>query len=152
MVRLSLLVFLIIDFFSFSHGQDLHQYDSSAGRSNQPPLKLLHAEPLFIDLIRDLGARKGEKEWNAGLGMTDRLVYDSYEFLVEYEWAMIDILGLGFEVPVTIYTPTGNGSNGNMNTNETKPSNRVESLKMAAQYTFLVSEKILTSLAVEGIT
>lgn len=37
------------------------------------PLKLLHAEPLFIDLIRDLGARKGEKEWNFGLGLTDNL-------------------------------------------------------------------------------
>lgn len=28
------------------------------------PEKVLHAEPLFIDLIRDLGARKGEREWN----------------------------------------------------------------------------------------
>ncbi len=26
------------------------------------PKKVLHAEPLYIDLIRDLGARKGEKE------------------------------------------------------------------------------------------
>ena len=26
------------------------------------PDKVLHAEPLYIDLIRDLGARKGEKE------------------------------------------------------------------------------------------
>ena len=33
--------------------------------------KVLHAEPLYIDLIRDLGARKGEREWNIGLGMTD---------------------------------------------------------------------------------
>lgn len=35
------------------------------------PAKVLHAEPLYIDLIRDLGARKGEKEWNIGLGLTD---------------------------------------------------------------------------------
>ena len=28
------------------------------------PLKLHHAEPLYIDLKRDLGARKGESEWN----------------------------------------------------------------------------------------
>jgi hypothetical protein len=27
------------------------------------PDKVLHAELLYIDLIRDLGARKGEKEW-----------------------------------------------------------------------------------------
>ena len=37
------------------------------------PLKIEHAEPLFIDLIRDLGARKGEREWNVGMGMFDRL-------------------------------------------------------------------------------
>lgn len=47
--------------------------------------KVLHAEPLFIDLIRDLGARKGEKEWNVGFGMTDNNKFDSYEALVEYE-------------------------------------------------------------------
>src|SRR5690606_7121157 len=35
------------------------------------PAKNLHAEPLYIDLIRDLGARKGEKEWNIGMGITD---------------------------------------------------------------------------------
>jgi hypothetical protein len=35
------------------------------------PYKVLHAEPLYIDLIRDLGARKGEKEWNVGMGLTD---------------------------------------------------------------------------------
>jgi len=48
-------------------------------------LKLLHAEPLYIDLIRDLGARKGEKEWNVGLGLTDNQNFDAYEALVEYE-------------------------------------------------------------------
>lgn len=54
------------------------------------PDKVLHAEPLFIDLIRDLGARKGEKEWNVGLGLTDNLKFDAYEALIEYEWAPID--------------------------------------------------------------
>ncbi len=42
------------------------------------PAKVLHAEPLYIDLIRDLGARKGEREWNLGLGLTDELTFDSY--------------------------------------------------------------------------
>ncbi|WP_236648855.1 hypothetical protein [Spirosoma sp. 209] len=41
------------------------------------PDKVLHAEPLFIDLIRDLGARKGEREWNVGLGLTDNFRYDT---------------------------------------------------------------------------
>ena len=98
------------------------------------PAKILHAEPLYIDLIRDLGARKGEREWNLGLGLTDRLRFDSYEALVEYEWAPIDRLGLEIEVPFTIYTRNpGAGS-------DTIPSNRMESLKLAFQYTFLVSE------------
>ena len=61
----------------------------------QAPVKILHAEPLYIDLIRDLGARKGEKEWNVGFGITDRSVYDEYEALVEYEWAPLDRLGAG---------------------------------------------------------
>jgi hypothetical protein len=110
------------------------------------PVKILHAEPLYIDLIRDLGARKGEREWNVGMGMTDRLHYDSYEFLVEYEWAIIDRLGLEVEVPMTIYTrlPNRNGPS--------SPSNRIESLKLAAQYTFLVAPKIKTSMAIGGIT
>lgn len=45
--------------------------------------KVLHAEPLYIDLIRDLGARKGEKEWNIGMGLTDNNMYDKYNALVE---------------------------------------------------------------------
>ena len=67
------------------------------------PDKVLHAEPLYIDLIRDLGARKGEKEWNVGMGLTDNYGYDSHDVLVEYEWAPVNRLGLEVEVPVTFY-------------------------------------------------
>ena len=69
------------------------------------PDKVLHAEPLYIDLIRDLGARKGEKEWNVGLGLTDNLSFDSYEALIEYEWAPVNRLGLEVELPFTFYAP-----------------------------------------------
>lgn len=129
----------------------------STRSSEQAPLKLRHAEPLYIDLIRDLGARKGEREWNLGMGMADHLSYDSYEFLVEYEWAVIDRLGLEIEVPVSVYRPNGTPislpSNGGDNTMPARrPSDRVESLKLAAQYTFLVSDRWKTSLAVGGIT
>ena len=68
------------------------------------PLKLLHAEPLYIDLIRDLGARKGEREWNIGMGLTDNLNFDEVELLVEYEWAPINRLGLEVEVPISFYS------------------------------------------------
>lgn len=101
--------------------------------------KVLHAEPLFIDLIRDLGARKGEKEWNVGMGLIDNQNYDSYSTLVEYEWAPIDRLGLEVELPFTFhYRTNGNG---------TPPKSKMNSVKLAAQYTFLVSEKRSTSLA-----
>lgn len=96
--------------------------------------KVLHAEPLFIDLIRDLGARKGEKEWNVGVGLTDNLNYDSYSALVEYEWAPMDRLGLEVELPFTFYTK---GSDKTLEI----PGARLNGLKTAIQYTFLVSEK-----------
>ncbi len=104
------------------------------------PAKVLHAEPLYIDLIRDLGARKGEKEWNLGFGLNDRNDSDEYIALVEYEWAPINRLGLEVELPFTIY-PSGGGAGHS-------PSSRLNSLKMAAQYSFFVSEKWGTSMAI----
>ncbi|MCH7401978.1 HAEPLYID family protein [Belliella kenyensis] len=104
--------------------------------------KVLHAEPLYIDLIRDLGARKGEKEWNLGMGMTDKRGFDEYEALVEYEWAPIDRLGFEIEVPVTLYS-----ARGDISSRIDRPENRVESLKLATQWSFLVSEKAKTTLA-----
>lgn len=104
-------------------------------------VKVLHAEPLFVDLIRDLGARKGEKEWNVGFGLTDNDLYDSYEALVEYEFAPIDRLGLEIEFPFTFYYRTDNSSG-------SVPSSKLNSMKLAAQWSFLVSEKMSTSLAI----
>lgn len=105
--------------------------------------KVLHAEPLFIDLIRDLGARKGEKEWNVGLGMTDRNKYDSYTTLIEYEWAPINHLGLEVELPFSIY----HNRSGDAYI-DSIPSSKLNGLKLAAQYTFFVSLKYSTSLAI----
>lgn len=103
--------------------------------------KVLHAEPLYIDLIRDLGARKGEREWNFGMGMNDNIGFDEYELLVEYEWAVIDRLGLEVEVPVTIFSPQPNSANDSI------PSDRIESLKLAGQWSFYVSEKYAMTMA-----
>lgn len=105
--------------------------------------KVLHAEPLYIDLIRDLGARKGEKEWNVAMGLTDNLSFDSYETLIEYEWAPINNLGLEVELPFTFYTKNkGHGES------TLPPSNRLNSLKLATQYTFLVNERNAISMAI----
>lgn len=108
-------------------------------QDSRHPDKVLHAEPLFIDLIRDLGARKGEREWNIGLGLTDNQNFDTYTALIEYEWAPFDRLGLEVELPFTLYY----NSNGNINA----PGSKLNSLKFATQYSFYVSEKRKTSLA-----
>jgi hypothetical protein len=113
-------------------------YIHTAENLKEPP-KNLHAEPLYIDLIRDLGARKGEREWNIGLGIMDNKSFDSYEALVEYEFAPIDRLGIEVELPFSFYYPTER--------EVLAPQSKLNSLKLAAQYTFLVSEKTKTSLA-----
>lgn len=123
-------------------------HSSSDSTSAKKPVKLEHAEPLYIDLIRDLGAHKGEKEWNIGAGMTDNLGYDRYEFLVEYEWAPIDRLGLEIEIPVSVYTPNSKDRSPELN----QPSDRIEAIKLASQYTFLVSPRLNTSMALGQIT
>jgi hypothetical protein len=110
--------------------------------NRKEPAKVLHAEPLYIDLIRDLGARKGEKEWNVGLGLTDNLKFDSYEALIEYEWAPIDRLGLEVELPFTFYSPL------NSTPKNSIPSNKLNSIKLAAQWSFFVKESIATSMAI----
>lgn len=104
--------------------------------------KVLHAEPLYIDLIRDLGARKGEREWNVGMGLTDNLQYDSYEGLIEYEWAPINRLGLEVELPFNVYSSLP-GFDASL-----RPASQLKSFKCAAQYTFYVNESNATSLAV----
>ncbi|MEQ9102768.1 MAG: HAEPLYID family protein [Imperialibacter sp.] len=108
---------------------------------HKEPDKVLHAEPLYIDLIRDLGARKGEKEWNLGLGLTDNLKFDSYEALIEYEWAPIDRLGLEVELPFTFYAPM------HKTENDSILSSLLNSIKIAAQWSFFVNEPMATSMA-----
>lgn len=117
----------------------------TADSSRVLPPKVLHAEPLYIDLIRDLGAHKGESEWNVAFELTDRQSYDKYVMLVEYEWAIADRIGLEIEIPVTLYM-------GQLAADATaKPANRIESIKTAAQWTFFVDESIATSIAIGAI-
>lgn len=104
--------------------------------------KVLHAEPLYIDLIRDLGARKGEREWNVGFGVNDNNDYEEYEALIEYEWAPVDRLGLEIELPFQFYYDRRGSSNA-----DPLPQSRLEGLQFAAQYSFLVSPKYNLSMA-----
>lgn len=107
---------------------------------NQPLSKVLHAEPLFIDLIRDLGARKGEKEWNVAMGLTDKTLFDQYSALIEYEFAPINRLGFEIELPFTFNSPIQENTN--------TPANRLNSIKLASQYSFYVSDQHNTSMAI----
>jgi hypothetical protein len=104
------------------------------------PPKVLHAEPLFIDLIRDLGARRGEAEWNFGFELAGDDEFDAYEVLVEYEFAPVNRIGIEFEVPATFYA----GRPGSPET----PSDRIEFLRTAVQWTYLVSPRHSLSAAV----
>ncbi len=106
------------------------------------PDKVLHAEPLYIDLIRDLGARKGEKEWNVGFGIADNLNYDSYDALIEYEWAPVHRLGLEVELPFTL-----NYRNTKRDTSVNIPGSKLNGIKTALQWSFFVSEKMKTTMA-----
>lgn len=109
--------------------------------------KVLHAEPLFIDLIRDLGARKGEREWNFGLGHNDMLEYDEYTALVEYEWAVIDRLGLEIEFPFAFKTSNGRQLS-ESSRSELRRFRGMESLKLAAQWSFAVLPESQATFAV----
>jgi hypothetical protein len=122
-----------------------HRFDSiyiKEIQDKRKPDKVLHAEPLFIDLIRDLGARKGEREWNIGLGLTDNHKYDLYSALVEYEFAPLNRLGFEIELPFSFYAPLGGMHKDSI------PGNKLNGLKLATQYSFFVSEKMKTSLAI----
>ena len=76
------------------------------------------------------------------MGLTDNLKFDSYEALIEYEWAPINRLGLEVELPFTFYSHFKN------NERDSVPANRLNSLKLAAQWSFYVNEKIATSMAI----
>ena len=114
------------------------QQDSS---KTTKPIKIRHAEPLYMDLIRDLGARKGEKEWNVGYGVEGHKDYTVNTTFVEYEFSPVNRLGLEVEVPFAFYrTPAGQEGT-------EIPRNRMEGVKVASQYTFLVSPKHQMSMA-----
>ena len=105
------------------------------------PAKIRHIEPLFVDLVRDLGARRGEQEWNIGLGSAHLNDHAELTTLVEYEFAPIERVGFELELPINLYQPHENILRDSI------PQNKIESFKMATQWTFLVSDKFKTSMA-----
>lgn len=102
--------------------------------------KVHHIEPLYIDLVRDLGARKGEKELNIGGDFTNTKDYHEYGVLAEYEFAPLNRLGLEVETDFSFYKRISEAN--------VIPKNKLDKLKVSAQYSFYVSPKYATTLAV----
>lgn len=109
--------------------------------SQEPLPKVSHVEPLYMDLVRDLGARKGEKEWNVGLSLEDKTHYHSLGGLVEYEFAPANRLGVEVEVPFSVHFRTDRQSPAEL------PVAGINGIKVATQYTFFVSPALNLSLA-----
>lgn len=108
-----------------------------------PPVKIPkvhHIEPLYIDLVRDLGARKGEKELNLAGDFRNTGTYSEYAVLAEYEFAPIDRLGLEIETDFSFYKQISDVKE--------IPKNRFDNLRLSAQYSFYVSTKYNTTLAI----
>ncbi|SFO01973.1 hypothetical protein SAMN05421741_1174 [Paenimyroides ummariense] len=103
------------------------------------PEKVSHAEPLYYDLVRDLGARKGEKEFNAGYDFSKHTSYNEHAFLLEYEFAPVDRLGFEVEADFSFF---------NNKTAAETPGNKIEALRFSSQYSFFVSPGLKTTLAV----
>lgn len=115
---------------------------SKAQHADTPlPAKVSHAEPVYFDLIRDLGARKGEKELNVGMGVAGRSGRQEYSYLVEYEFAPLNRLGLEIEIPIAFRAPVAADP-------QQKSHRGIEGIKAAAQYSFFVSEKLKTTMAI----
>ncbi|WP_312823802.1 HAEPLYID family protein [Epilithonimonas sp.] len=111
-------------------------------QTSSKPVKVSHAEPIFQDLVRDLGARKGEKEFNIGADFSSTKNYRENGYLAEYEFAPINRLGLEVETDFSFFSPK-NGT-----AKEQIPGNRLDGIRFSAQYSFFVSEKAKTSLAI----
>lgn len=117
----------------------LYSFSVNAQENRALPDKVHHAEPLYNDLVRDLGARKGEKEFNLGADIKKMGKADDYGYLMEYEFAPIDRLGLEVETDF-MYSKS--------KMENVKSSNELERLRLSSQYSFYVSKKQAITLAV----
>lgn len=112
---------------------------TNAQVSDPRPAKVSHAEPLYYDLVRDLGARKGEREINIGADFRNISNYNGYGLLAEYEFAPVDRLGLEAEADLSFFRKTDGSTE--------VPHNRLEGIRLSAQYSFFVSPEYQATMA-----
>lgn len=116
-----------------------------AQNTDSLPLKIKHAEPVFNDIVRDLGARKGERELNIGYETEKNAEYGTQGGFIEYEFAPVNRLGVELEIPFQFQ------SSNHKEGYNSAPRNKIEGIKPAIQYTFLVNKKARLSMAAGGI-
>jgi len=107
--------------------------------------KVLHAEPLLLGLICDLGAHKGEQELSAGGLMVDKRDHNEYRIAVEYEFAPVERLGLKVELPISFYFHSD--PNATQQGLDTIPQHKFNGLVLGGQYSVWVSKKLKMSAA-----
>ncbi|MBW8683589.1 HAEPLYID family protein [Chitinophaga rhizophila] len=105
--------------------------------------KIGHVEPLQLDLIQDLDARNGDKEFEVDMETDMQRQYNELNFSLEYEQAIAERLGFEVQLPFSFYQPKSNPVPG-----EELPKNRMEGLKLGLQYTVAVLPAVQTSVAV----
>jgi hypothetical protein len=105
--------------------------------------KVTHAEPLYLDLVRDMGARRGEGEWNISTRMEHTPGNLHLHPSIEYEWAILNRLALEVELPADVQLATPNPAS-----DDTKPHMNIHSLRLATQWTTWVAPRSQFSAAV----
>lgn len=103
--------------------------------------KVKHADPVYEDLITELGAKKGANELNVNFGY--RNMEERHHLVLsqlELEYAPIDNLGFEITLPYTAYFT-------NTEADLQRRDNRIEFLQWGVQYTFYSSLEKGLSLA-----
>lgn len=103
---------------------------------------LKHVEPLQVDLIQDLNARKGDRQLEIDFDIDLQHRYNAVSVELEYEHTFSPRLGMELAVPLSLY-----GLKRGYNTGEDVPHNKIEGLKLGLQYTFSTIQQARTTIA-----
>jgi hypothetical protein len=76
------------------------------------------------------------------MGMTSARSYTAHTYLVEYEFAPLNRLGMEIELPLAFYSPVSKESGAHL-----QEHSGIEGIKTAVQYSFFVSAKMQTTMA-----
>ncbi|GAB3747041.1 HAEPLYID family protein [Spirosoma pomorum] len=137
-------ILILVTSYSTGQAQSRSKPTAAVGDTSHivKPAKISHAEPLYLDLVRDLGARKGEREWNVGTQFSQRGGGTAWHPFVEYEFAPINRLGMEVELPFQLTVPADNPET------PATATFRLHSVKTSIQWTYAVIVPWQTSLAV----